>query len=68
MYIGKGYGDFKTDLGEVIIAFLIPLQEKVAILSDEEVLKILAEGREKIRPIAVKKMQKVFEKVGLISY
>ncbi len=67
MYIGKGYGDFKKDLGEVIIAFLIPLQEKVAILSDEEVLKILAEGREKIRPIAVKKMQKVFEKVGLIS-
>jgi tryptophanyl-tRNA synthetase len=67
-FSGKGYGDFKKDLAEVIIAFLTPLQERVTALSDEEVLKILAEGREKIRPIAQKKMQEIFEKVGLMVY
>ncbi|MFZ1720485.1 MAG: tryptophan--tRNA ligase [Candidatus Moraniibacteriota bacterium] len=67
-FAGKGYGDFKKDLAEVIIAFLVPLQERMAKLTDEEVLKILAEGKERIRPLAVKKMKEVFEKVGLISY
>ncbi len=66
MYIGKGYGDFKKDLAEVIVSFLTPLQERIAKLTDEEVMKILIEGKEKIRPIAVKKMQEVYEKVGLI--
>ncbi len=66
MYIGKGYGDFKKDLAEVIVSFLTPLQERIAKLTDEEVMKILIEGREKIRPIAVKKLQEVYEKVGLI--
>jgi tryptophanyl-tRNA synthetase len=46
-FSGKGYGDFKKDLAEVVVAFLAPLQERVAALSDEEVLKTLAEGREK---------------------
>jgi tryptophanyl-tRNA synthetase len=67
-FAGKGYGDFKKDLAEVINAFLVPLQERMAKLNDEEVLKILAEGKEKIRKVAVQKMQEVFEKVGLISY
>lgn len=65
-FAGKGYGDFKKDLAEVIITFLTPLQERVAALTDEEVLKILVEGKEKIYPIAVKKLQEAYEKVGLI--
>lgn len=68
MYKGKGYGDFKNDLTEVIIGFLAPFQERFHAISDEAVLKILTDGRDKIRPIAVKKMQEVFEKVGLIAY
>jgi tryptophanyl-tRNA synthetase len=67
-FSGKGYGDFKKDLAEVVVAFLAPLQERVAALSDEEVLKTLAEGREKIRKVAEKKMREVSEKVGLMPY
>lgn len=68
MYRGKGYGDFKNDLAEVIVGFLAPFQERLKGISDEDALRILREGREKIRPIAVEKMRSVFDRVGLISY
>lgn len=66
MYVGKGYGDFKNDLAEVVVNGLKPIQEKMASLSDEEVLKILEEGAVKVRPIAKKKMEEVKNKVGFI--
>ncbi len=68
MYAGKGYGDFKTDLAEVIVNFLSPFQERLAALSDDEVLAILQAGAEKVKPLAQAKMKQVFEKVGLVSY
>jgi len=66
MYVGKGYGDFKNDLAEVIIGALKPIQEKMKSLSDEEVLQILREGADKVRPLAQKKMEEVKKKVGFI--
>lgn len=67
MYIGRGYGDFKTDLAEVIVGFLSPFQERLTALSDDEVLAILKAGAEKVRPLAEAKLRQVYEKVGLIS-
>jgi tryptophanyl-tRNA synthetase len=66
MYVGKNYSDFKTDLAEVIIKALAPIQEKMASLSDEKVLEILRAGAEKVRPLAQKKMEEVKEKIGFI--
>ena len=66
MYVSKGYGDFKNDLAEVIIAEIEPIQKKMKSLSDEEVLKILEAGAAKIRPLAEKKMKEVKEKIGFI--
>jgi tryptophanyl-tRNA synthetase len=66
MYVGKGYGDFKNDLAEVVVANLQPIQEKMKSLSDEEVLKILEAGVAKVHPLAEKKMKEVKEKVGFI--
>jgi tryptophanyl-tRNA synthetase len=68
MYVGKGYGDFKTDLAEVVVNFLTPFQERLAAISDDEVLEILKTGAEKVKPMAREKMRQVFDKVGLISY
>lgn len=68
MYVGRGYGDFKTDLAEVIVGFLAPFQERLAKISDDQVLEILKSGAEKVKPLARAKMQQVYEKVGLISY
>jgi tryptophanyl-tRNA synthetase len=65
-YAGKGYADFKNDLAEVIIESLKPIQEKMKALSDEEVLKILQKGAEKVRPIAKAKLDEVKKKLGFI--
>lgn len=65
-YQGKGYGDFKTDLATVINEFLTPFQERLGTISDEEVLKVLEEGRQKASIEAQKKMTQVREKVGLL--
>jgi tryptophanyl-tRNA synthetase len=61
-----GYADFKNDLANEIIKFLKTFQKKYNALSDEEVLKILREGAEKVRPLAEKKLQEVKEKIGFI--
>lgn len=66
MYQGKGYGDFKTDLAEVVVNFLVPFQERLAGLTDEAVLDILRAGAEKAKALSVKKVKEVYEKVGLI--
>ncbi|MFH0969258.1 MAG: tryptophan--tRNA ligase, partial [Patescibacteria group bacterium] len=54
------------DLAEVIIQGLQPIQEKMKLLTDEEVLKILKNGAEKVRPLARKKLDEVKEKIGFI--
>ncbi|NTV40735.1 MAG: tryptophan--tRNA ligase [Candidatus Moranbacteria bacterium] len=66
MYVGKGYGDFKTDLAEVINNFLTPFQEKLNAISDEDALEILRAGAEKVRPLAKVKLDEVKKKVGFI--
>lgn len=66
MYTGKGYGDFKTDLAEVVVNFLVPFQERLAAISDEEAMQILRAGAEKADVLSQKKIQAVYEKVGFI--
>jgi tryptophanyl-tRNA synthetase len=66
LYQGKGYKDFKEGLAEIVVNFLKPFQEKYNSLTDEEVLKILKEGAEKVRPIARKKLEEVKNKIGFI--
>lgn len=66
---GKGYGDFKKDLAEVVVESLRPLQEKYnKLMEDPETIeKMLQEGADKIRPIAEKTLEEVKLKVGLGS-
>lgn len=63
---GRGYGDFKKDLAEVIINFLAPFQERVEKISDEEVLKVLEDGRKKASKLSKRMMKRVKERVGLV--
>ncbi|MEI8096830.1 MAG: tryptophan--tRNA ligase [Candidatus Moraniibacteriota bacterium] len=66
IYVGRGYGDFKTDLAEVIISFLTPFQERLKNISDEEVSEILRKGAEKARGLAEEKMKQVRERIGFL--
>ncbi|SQB98526.1 tryptophanyl-tRNA synthetase [Helicobacter fennelliae] len=65
---GKGYGDLKIALAEVIIESLRPIRENYQkIYADKAFLEqILTQGVEKVRPIARKTYQKAKECVGLI--
>lgn len=66
IYAGKGYKEFKDGLADVIVNFLKPFQEKYNALTDEEVLKILEAGAEKVRLLAKQKLNEVKKKVGFI--
>ncbi len=67
-YASKSYVEFKNDLAEVVINSLAPFQKKFKELEKDEnyVKKVLADGAEKARGIADKKIAEVKKKVGLI--
>ncbi len=64
-YRGKGYGEFKKDLAEVVVKFLEDFQEKYNSISDKEAFRILEEGKEKAEAIANKKLKEVKELIGI---
>lgn len=66
-YAGKQYGEYKSDLAEVIVEALAPIQKKHAELMDdpEYIYGILDQGLEKAREISSKKLQEVKEATGL---
>lgn len=66
-YTGKGYGDFKKNLAEVVVRGLVPLQKKFKELIDDKTYleNVLRQGIEKARPISSVKIQQVKEAVGL---
>lgn len=66
-YEGKGYGDFKRDLADVVISSLEPIKNKYEkIRESEELLDVLNAGAEKSREISSKKLREVYEKVGFV--
>lgn len=64
-YVGKGYGDFKKGLAEVVAKFLKEFQDKYYALSDGQVLDILEEGRKSADKIASETLEKVRRAVGV---
>lgn len=64
-YRGKGYGDFKKDLAEVVKEFLTDLQKKYNMISNNDAKEILIAGAEKIAPIAEKILGEVKKKIGV---
>jgi len=66
MYRGKGYGEFKSDLAEVVIAFLVPFQERLSAISDDDALAFLRMGAEKARTIASAKLIETKKRMGFI--
>jgi tryptophanyl-tRNA synthetase len=67
-YAGKGYGDFKGDLADVVTAALSPFRDRtLELLADTDTLdKILAEGAEKARSVAQPLLERVYDAVGFL--
>lgn len=68
-YAGRGYGDLKKDVGEAFAAFVEPYQSRVSELLDNPDLldKILAEGADRARSLALPTLQTVYERVGFLA-
>jgi tryptophanyl-tRNA synthetase len=68
-YAGAGYGGFKKDLAELVVATLTPIRERThALLADEPGLeKVLAHGASRAREVAARTMTAVRDLVGFIS-
>lgn len=66
LYEGKGYGDFKGDLAEVVINALNPIQQKYnELMNSTELDDILDQGAEKARFVANKMVTKMENAMGL---
>jgi len=68
-FAGQGYGAFKAELGEAVVAFLEPIQARYKeIVADREGLEeTLAKGAEAARRRARRTLSKVYRKVGFIQ-
>ena len=66
-YRGKGYGDFKKDLGEVVVEGLSPIRERTLELLDspKELDGLLEAGAEKARKVASSTLHDAWAKMGL---
>ena len=65
---GKGYGDFKMAVAEVVVGKLKPIQEKYNELLENRdyLVKVYTEGKMKAEKIAIKTINEVKEKIGIL--
>lgn len=64
-YEGKGYGELKKEVGDVVYSFLTELQKRYKEIVESGVIyDVLEKGAEKANRIAEKKVRKVYKKVG----
>ena len=67
-YAGSGYGAFKGDLAEAMVAFVTPFRDRtLALLDDKGHLdQVLAHGAANARAVASRTLADVYERVGLV--
>lgn len=65
-YAGKGYGDFKGDLAEVVADYLGPIaaRTKEYLADKAELDRILVKGAEKARQVSSRTLAKAYKKIG----
>lgn len=67
---GKGYGEFKTTVGEAVAEYINPIRTKFEeIRADKNYLQeVLKKGSDEARNVAHKTLRKVYKKVGLVQF
>ena len=66
---GKGYGDFKGAVAEVVVEYLRPVRTKTLELLDDptHLASILEAGAEKAEAVANKTLADVYERIGFVA-
>ena len=67
-YAGRGYGDLKKDLGDVVAQFVGPLRERVRAYLDDpaELDRILACGAQHARDVAGSTLSRAYDRIGFL--
>jgi tryptophanyl-tRNA synthetase len=67
-YAGRGYGDFKKGLAEVVVAEFEPVRERALELLDDpaELDRVLALNAERAASVAEKTLADVYDRIGLL--
>jgi tryptophanyl-tRNA synthetase len=67
-YAGKGYGDLKGDLAEIVVDFVTPFRSRTLELLDDraELDAVLERGAERAREVASRTLADVYERVGFL--
>jgi tryptophanyl-tRNA synthetase len=67
-YAGKGYGDFKKDLAEVVVGAFGPIRERVLELLDDpaELDRLLAINADRASEVAEATLAKVYDRIGFL--
>ncbi len=67
-YTGRGYGDLKNDVAELVVELVTPYQQRTAELLEDptELDAVLTRGADKARETAAATMELVRERVGFV--
>ncbi len=67
-YDGRGYGDLKKDLADVVVEFVTPFRDRTLELLDDpaELAAMLRRGEDKAREVAERTLADVYDRVGFV--
>ena len=68
-FAGKGYGDFKMAVADVVVEYLRPIREKsLELLEDEKhLIELLHLGAAKARTVAAVTLEKAYKNLGIVA-
>jgi tryptophanyl-tRNA synthetase len=68
-FAGRGYGDLKKELAEVVADFVAPVRQRTQELLDDraELERLLADGARRAREVAAPTVARVYERVGFLQ-
>jgi tryptophanyl-tRNA synthetase len=68
-YAGKGYGDLKKDLAEVVVDFVTPFRERTLELLDaqDHLTDVLRQGQRVANEVAEATLRDVYQRVGFVA-
>jgi tryptophanyl-tRNA synthetase len=69
-YDGRGYGDLKKDLAEVVVDFVTPFRDRTLELLEDraELDAVLRRGTERARAVAERTLADVYDRVGFVPF
>ena len=67
-YAGRGYGDLKAETAEAVVAYVTPIQRRVAdLLADPtELQAVLDKGADRAREVAGRTLARVYDRLGFL--